>query len=113
MEIEVGEYVKLYSGNFGKIIAIKEETEEFMIDCIPSWWIDFVKIKRHSKNIIDLIEVGDIVEVQNKLDGSKTIFNLNKYIIDIYKEQIENGSIKLASILTHEMYEENCYKIGE
>lgn len=70
-------------------------------------------IVKSSPNIIDLLEEGDIVEIQNKLDGAKTIFDLNKYTIDIYKEQIKNESIKILSILTKEQFKKMEYKINE
>lgn len=106
-EIKAGEYIRTTEGC---IVKIKNDEH-----------LDFLKfsnavignIKDHKDNIIDLIEAGDIVEIQNKLDGCKTIFSLNKDIIGIYKEQIENGSIKLTSILTHEMYNQNCYKVED
>lgn len=120
--IEVGEYVRTENGYItkiceclGKDIGYKN-MQHYDVDNFIHYrgFIIYKEdIKAHSKNIIDLIEVGDIVEIQNKLDGAKTIFDLNKYTIDIYKEQIKNESIKILSILTHEQYEQNCYKVGD
>jgi len=73
---------------------------------------DDLKRFKHSKDIMDLIEVGDFVN-GNKvikiecgcyaITSEKTAYNLNKSYTDY---QIE-------TILTHEQYEKNCYKIGE
>lgn len=70
---------------------------------------------KHSKNIIDLIEVKDIVELQN-LKGD--IFNFefeifdDKAMID-FKLALDSNEVKLVSILTHEQYERNCYRLEE
>ena len=76
---------------------------------------DDLKRFKHSKNIIDLIEVGDIIEY---VDGD------GEYIKDfIIKKHTPESLIsfieylktycKVIAILTHEMYEKNCYKVGE
>lgn len=61
-------------------------------------------IKSHSKNIIDLIEVGDYVNGEYVVEISQ-----NKEIITEPYHFIKH----IDNILTHEMYEQNCYKIGE
>lgn len=63
-----------------------------------------------SKNIIDLIEVGDIVEV---LDHDWTrIFNLDdEDILKSFIEDCEEDNWKLQGIMTKEQYEKNCYKV--
>ena len=66
------------------------------------------KIVKHSKNIIDLIEVGDIVnngyvyEIGNTEDGHKWVHNLNGLLLF-------NNDIK--TILTKEQYTRNCYTV--
>ena len=72
------------------------------------------QVLKHSKNIIDLIEVGDIVNGEKVTD--KYLFNGEKLILETtadYKNVkcLCNGDIK--TILTHEQYENNSYKIGE
>ena len=79
-------------------------------------------IVKHSKDIIDLIEVGDIVE----LDGEKYqviydksynklgILIPNKNYLAIRHTSLEYifQKNKKVTILTHEQYENNCYRIG-
>lgn len=68
-EIEVGEYVRLTSGIIDKIIEIKivsprmngNHLYAFRLENYPHIWREYFQIVKHSKNIIDLIEVGDYV----------------------------------------------------
>ena len=59
-EIKVGDYVRV-NGIIGKVEQIGNSL--FWIENGSSYSLDNKKVK-HSKNIIDLIEVGDIVEYQ-------------------------------------------------
>lgn len=77
---------------------------------------------KHSKNIIDLLEVGDVIKFQELAMEEKygTIVN-QIYISDIHdndelifiKEEIERKGIKLISILTKEQFSQAEYKIKE
>ena len=61
-EIEIGEYVRLRNGEITKVIAVNDNTFSCnfqKINC--ELFIDY--IVKHSNNIIDLIEEGDIVEI--------------------------------------------------
>lgn len=69
-----------------------------------------------SENLIDLVEVGDYVngrEVKNIAmfeglpDYPKLIFVTERHLIP--GDTCENNDIK--TILTHELYEANCYKV--
>lgn len=75
-------------------------------------------IVKHSKNIIDLIEVGDYVngkrafETENRINdnGEKVVLTEN------YDEWTDDGVIAnkdIETILTKEQYEANCYKVKE
>lgn len=57
-----------------------------------------------SSNIIDLIEVGDILEIKDMLG------NISKVEVD---ENFELLTGTIVAITTHEQYEANKYKIGE
>ena len=74
-------------------------------------------VVKHSKNIIDLIEVGDYVngrEVKHIAmfegfpDYPKLIFVNEKHLVP--GETAENKDIE--TILTKESYMANCYKVG-
>ena len=105
--IEVGEYIRTKQGHICKIVKkidlpdVYEDTEGF--------WVNEIDIKAHSKNIIDLIEVGDIVTTNN-LCGEVTKIGKDK----LYLACNETCCIdNVETILTHEQYEENCYKVVE
>lgn len=110
-KLEVGEYVRTKDGIIAKITDI---LNEYSIDCdnavfdiengammeIPWEYIQEYIVK-HSKNIIDLIEVGDFVN--------------NEYMshsVDIYVRFIRDKN-KIKTILTREQYMQNCYKVEE
>lgn len=124
-EIEVGDYIRTKDG----IIAKVTYSDCMMLDCdrdvfdlenlammeIPTEYISEY-VKKHSKNIIDLIEVGDIVETE--IICSLETNGILHSIIDVSnKEHLEalksNEDTKILSILTHEQYEKNCYKLEE
>ena len=119
--IEVGEYVRTEDGIIAKILRFENEdygdrgnivygldreafdkTEGFEE---TSEWILPDQIKKHSKNIIDLIEVGDYV---NGELIEETEYDL--YINSDFKQEYAKS---IKTILTKEQYEANCYKVKE
>lgn len=109
-EIKAGEYIRTYRYGFCKVtdegIGETDKGDVRLIELDNNEWAEIGSwIKAHSKNIIDLIEARDFVNgerVTNIMDngvGTET----GRFIA---KEHID-------TILTHEMYEQNCYKIGE
>ena len=112
-EIKVGDYVRV-NGIIGKVEQIGNSL--FWIENGSSYSLDNKKVK-HSKNIIDLIEVGDIVEYQvNSLSKLKVgrvksyrDARSNKEYLGV--EGFDITKIYIKTILTHEQYNANCYKI--
>lgn len=109
-EIKVEEYV--ISQNrlvIGKIIEINEEEQKAIIKIndlkIP---IGFWNIKKHSKNIIDLIEIGDYV-------NGKKVNSIGTAIGNFPTINHDDGTFttsgKIKTILTKEQYMQNCYKL--
>ena len=102
-EIKVGEYVRTRSG---KIDIFKEKDENYLFARCEknTYWIP--DIAKHSKNIIDLIEIGDYVNgeqidfITNKGD---LLIRDNVNFFDKYKG--------IKTILTKEQFEQNLYKI--
>ncbi len=94
--IEVGKYIRTKEGQIYKAdeIFLKHAN---------------VDIKSHSKNIIDLIEVGDIV------NQSERILDITgDYILTTERNCCKSRFEKtIKTILTHEIYEQNCYKLKE
>lgn len=116
-EIEVGEYVRTKNGVIDRVDALHGMMEN-TVHLEKQKWFDTKNIVKHSKNLIDLIEVGDLIIY--KLRGLK---HQGKGFIRIYKDArsgkenlgIDNYSleqIEIIKILTHEQIEANCYKVG-
>ena len=124
MDIKVGEYVRTECG-IAKVknIEITDEVYELDKDIMyvhqENWKSTCSKseIVKHSKNIIDLIEVGDIVEYQvNSLSELKVgrvksyrDARSNKEYLGV--EGFDITKIYIKSILTNKQFEENCYKV--
>lgn len=119
MEIKVGEYIRTEDGCIGKVSKILEtDIEEIYYCCDTSITGGYeADITKHSHNIIDLVEVGDYVNgkcvfaTENRINdsGEKVVLAEN------YDEWTDDGVISnkdIETILTHELYEANCYKVG-
>lgn len=112
MNIEIGEYIRTKQGDISKVRYVDEENI-FLEDVVWSindlyektdvLYFDDEEIVKHSKNIIDLIEVGDYVngkEIHEIDENRKMIYSYerdNYYIIQnrdiqrvVTKEQFKN-----------------------
>lgn len=121
--IEVGEYVRTKRG-IAKVLEVKtvktkmygKHDVAYRIDKCPRMYITETEFIKHSKDIIDLIEVGDYVNGHLAraiyLDGARKYIKLDNSCspennftgIRTYKKEIK-------TILTKEQYMQNCYKI--
>lgn len=120
-EIKVGDFVRTKEGIIDKIDAFNINTNIYHCEnglCIDKENKIAVALKdiKHSKNIIDLIEIGDYVngrEVKHIAmfegfpDYPKLIFVDEKHLIP--DDTCENDEIK--TILTKEQFEQNSYKV--
>lgn len=109
-EIGVGEYIRDRAGNIAKVIKSNNDIFEIELNSGTriNQYIEF--ITKHSKNLIDLIEVGDIVEVLD-YDWVR-VFNIDdEDILESVIEDIQEGNWKLQGIMTKEVYEQNSYKV--
>ncbi len=113
--IEAGEYVRTKNGKIDKVVSNNYymekyiETEKDFIFCNS--------IVKHRKQLIDLIDVGDILKIKiseewvEKQDTIKFVVVGQTYTITEIKECLENGLFKIIQILTKESYMANCYKL--
>lgn len=127
-EIEVGDYVRLARNQgINKIIDIYDKKYELETD-IANEWGEFTcileeyqlkdEIINHSKHLIDLIEVGDIIKY--RIDNIPTTLETKGYIegiIGISDEEMlqeikSDKDYHILEILTKESYMANCYKVG-
>lgn len=107
-EIKIGEYIRTKNGNIDKAINLNYympvylecENEIYLLDSVV----------KHSRQLIDLVEVRDIVEIFDVLHED-IIYIWSEEILKALKEDIENG-IQIRRILTQEQFSENCYKVG-
>lgn len=129
-KIEVGEYGRT---NYGKIIkfawlensegeTIKNKVILINEDTLSNDFYYFSigeSIVKHSKQLIDLIEDKDIVEIElseefvEKKDKKKLIQIGDIYTKETLQKDIDNGIItRILTILSYNQYIANCYKVG-
>lgn len=110
IEIPKNKYIyQRYNGTITKYIA----DNEYYIDTqtgIARQKDETAFLGKVAENIIDLIEVGDIVnksevyEIGQSKNGQKWIHTWRGFLY--YEEDLEK-----ATILTHEQFEQNCYTV--
>ena len=115
MEIKVGELVRTHKGIIGTLQSQELTYPE------PSEWILNVNgkevvivecddyITKHSENLIDLIEVGDIVFIEDVLNND-FVYIYDDEMLEAVREDVEEG-LQITKILTHELFEANCYRV--
>ena len=112
-KIEVGEYVRTKDGIIDKVDALYGMIEN-TVHLENLKWFDIKNIVKHSKQLIDLIEQRDIVEDKYNICEVAFIAGnriyCNDYNYDDSLVVLEENDIK--TILTHEQFEANCYKVG-
>lgn len=112
-EVEVNEYVRTKNGVIDKVDALYGMIEN-TVHLENQKWFDTKNIVSHSKQLIDLIEVGDIVK--DKYNKYEVAFvkddkiYCNDYNLDDSLITLREQDIK--AILTKEQFEGNCYKVG-
>ena len=119
-EIEVGNYVRINNDfrlialGIGKVIRINQDTIYVKMNFELPFSFKRENIVKHSKQLIDLIEVGDIVEIFVEIFDvldEDVIYIYDKEMLKALKEDIKNGA-KIRRILTHQQYMANCYEVG-
>lgn len=113
-EIKVGEYARTNEGEIAKVIEIEKRKKlenKIFLDINMEYFIYNFDIKTHSKNILDLIEIGDyvnghkVVKVKSMIEGKLEVEAqafLGKYFISY--EDIE-------TIVTKEEFNSVMYKV--
>lgn len=117
MEIEVGEYVRTKNGVIDKVDSLYGMIEN-TIHLENQKWFDVKNIAEHSKQLIDLIEKGDYVnesKVLAVMEDMKTGELHLEMTSNYTNEEIGDCTIynkDIKTILTHEQFEQNYYKVG-
>ena len=119
-EIKVGEYGRTNKGKIFIFAWLENSDEKRYTNKVLLgngkifenkfyYFDDGEEIVKHSKNIIDLVEVGDYV------NGYKVIAKSDDGYIEILTEDIEQGELleeqDIKTILTKELYKANCYTV--
>lgn len=121
MEIEVGDFVRTKQGKIAKLIEVSKNNYYWFDNWIykesgiPHQGFriedtERIGIVKHSKNIIDLIEVGDyvngiLIEDIEEIDNKKVFYSNGEMIAWTNRDK------GIETILTKEQYIQNCYKI--
>ena len=118
-DIEVNEYVRTKEGEIHKVIKIIEDDGDWDYYCCENNTGYFaMDIANHSKQLIDLIEVKDVIKY--KINNISTTLETKGYIegiVDISDEEMlqrikNDKNYHILEILTKEQYLANCYKVG-
>ena len=122
MEIEVGDFVRTKNGLLGRVNKIELKGNgiryagEFITDTIIQFndgkvyerRVKNKDIVKHSKNIIDLIELYDYV-------NGMIVFDIITYDNGEKAIKLSSGYLmnekEIKDILTHEQYQANCYTV--
>lgn len=118
-KIEVNEYVRTRAGHIYKITNIDENGLIYWNKIQCGWSEQQLEdiIVKHSKQLIDLIEVGDIVNRHLIIDKYEDVdeYGNDFWCLIIEDDSLLNRSIReenIETILTRESYMANCYKVG-
>ena len=107
-EIKVGEYVRTFNGLIGKVVQLTDSGNYTIRIYNGAEYVVRAVIAKHSKNIIDLIELYDYV-------NGMIVFDIITYDNGEKELKLSSGYLmsedEIQDILTHEQYEKNCYKI--
>lgn len=113
MDIEVGDYVRTKSGEIGIFIEYRNDKFFCKIKIRNTYYTPPIStIVNHSKNLIDLIEVGDFVN--GNIVTDKYLFAGEMPVVET--SGVETNAKCLCEkdiqlILTHEQYSQNCYTV--
>ena len=109
-EIEVGEYIRTKDGFIDKLyceiidsLRSKDTYGRKIARCMDRTFL-LKDIVKHSKNKIDLIEVGDIIYTYN------VIYIYDNEMLQAVREDIQNG-MKFKKIYTKEQLENIEYNV--
>ncbi len=130
--MEIGDYVRTKDGYIYKIEDGEEFYEDYVnvgigtiLDIDGIWvdkahfqYVDKREIVKSSPNIIDLIEVGDILYLEES-DDIACMFFKDIYLVKNEDNllniigDIKNKKCNLISIVTKEQFESMEYKVGD
>ena len=122
--IEVGDYVRINNDfrlialGIGKVVRINKDSIHVKMNFELPFSFKKENIANHSKQLIDLIEVKDVIKY--RINNISTTLETKGYvegIVDISDEEMlqrikNDKNYEILEILTKEIYMANCYKVG-
>ena len=113
--IEVNEYVRTKNGIIDKVINSNFYMSIY-VECEKGLYL-IENIVKHSKQLIDLIKVGDIVNSCIVVGFGYECVNGNKeksILVEGKYTKVKFALLNwdIETILTKEQFEANCYKVG-
>lgn len=124
-EIKVGEYVRTKNKGIKKIAYLRPNTTVNKYAYFIGYDDDGDRLNgilkttdiiKHSRNIIDLIEVGDILKLKNGEKWEVQEHQGDGNWLQLEWENIDDNEDffkKVDSIITKEQFEENSYEVGD
>ena len=123
MKLEVGMYVRTKKGiakvksmcvepNQYIVYTDKDITFEYYLNNNGEWVAGYCN--RYSSNIIDLIEVGDIVDYEYPTGLGMCYVEkvaVTEHLLDVFQNGENNHEYKIKSIVTKEQFESMSYKV--
>ena len=113
--MEVGDFARTKKGYIAKVSQIdngyvfSEDTIDMSYEECRGY-VDKRDIVKHSKQLIDLIEVGDYVNGR-KVERIGDYEDFKRIDFEPYEDYIYEYDIK--TILTHEQFEQNVFRLEE
>lgn len=122
-KIKVGEYIRTYNGIIGKVKRIELDEidkslkwyvfdkKRYDMNIIDEIYINKPYIKKHSFNIIDLIEEGDFIKIKDEyFEDVYLILDTESWLNRVKREML-NDYFKLVSIVTKEQFKSIEYEV--
>ena len=123
MEININEYIRTEEGLIGKVKRIELDEidkslkwyvfdkKRYDMNIIDEIYINKPYIKKHSFNIIDLIEEGDFIKIKDEyFEDVYLILDTESWLNRVKREML-NDYFKLVSIVTKEQFKSIEYEV--
>lgn len=116
-KFEIGEYVKTKKGKIGKVLSIDEDPEGIETTLDKGNVMHISEFKKHRKQLIDLIEVGDFVNGYKVISVDYDVMNDTTECIELdlnnnYQYNFISAN-QIKTIVTKEQFASIAYKVVE
>ena len=117
-DVRINNDFRLIALGIGKVVGINKDSINVKMNFELPFSFKKENIANHSKQLIDLIEVKDVIKY--RINNISTTLETKGYvegIVDISDEEMlqrikNDKNYEVLEILTKESYMANCYKVG-